>query len=417
LEFSKAYGVNVKYSFSKLLLISISLLVTVNCATYQAQKVGPTVIQRAQEEIPEDQLLDVGILVFQSEEITEKAAQDEGTNNAIRKAESHFIPYHLKNTLRQSSQWGAVRVIPAETNSVDVLVEGEILESNGETLGLRIDVTDAAGVTWSSKNYKAEANKSTYTDNRLGEKDAFQDLYNTIANDMAKFKEELSPAEIKKIRTTAKLKFAGEFAPEAFGEYLVTDDKGMITINRLPADDDPMMERLLQIREREYMYVDTLNEQYDQFYNEMWPSYENWRDLNMTERRAMKEIKRRALTRQLIGAMLIAGAIAAGSIDSINMGGLQTGLIIIGGQVIISGFNISREAEIHEAAIEELSESFSSEMKPVVMEFEGKQYELTGSAEEQFKQWRELLRKIYYAETGFDPTPVMKDEGQMTKDE
>jgi hypothetical protein len=142
----------------------------------------------------------------------------------------------------------------------------------------------------------------------------------------------------------------------------------------------------------------------------MWPSYENWRSLNLTERQAMKEIKKRALTRQLIGALLVAGAIAAGSIDSINTGGLQAGMILIGGQVIISGFNISKEADIHEAAIQELSESFSSEMKPIVMEFEGKQYELSGSAEEQFKQWRELLRKIYYAETGFDPEPPANDQ-------
>jgi len=55
-------------------------------------------------------------------------------------------------------------------------------------------------------------------------------------------------------------------------------------------------------------------------------------------------------------------------------------------------------------------------MKPVVMEFKGKEYELTGSAEEQYKQWRELtgsaeeqykqwrelLRKMYYEETGFE---------------
>jgi hypothetical protein len=227
---------------------------------------------------------------------------------------------------------------------------------------------------------------------------------------MAKFKQELSPDEIIKIRTTAKLKFAAEFAPDAFDGYLVKDKEGIISINRRPADDDPMMERLLKIREREYMYVDTLNEQYDQFYNTMWPSYENWRSLNLTERQAMKEIKKRALTRQLIGALLVAGAIAAGSIDSINTGGLQAGMILIGGQVIISGFNISKEADIHEAAIQELSESFSSEMKPIVMEFEGKQYELSGSAEEQFKQWRELLRKIYYAETGFDPEPPANDE-------
>jgi hypothetical protein len=42
-------------------------------------------------------------------------------------------------------------------------------------------------------------------------------------------------------------------------------------------------------------------------------------------------------------------------------------------------------------------------MQPVTMEFEGKQYELTGSAEEQFKHWKQLLRQIYYAETGFEP--------------
>ena len=407
----------MKLNLSNLTSIAIFLLIVSGCATYQAQKVGPTEIMRTQEEIPEDQLLDVGILVFESEEITAEEAEDEGTNNEIRRAESHFIPYHLKNTLRQSSQWGAVRVIPAETDSVDLQVKGKILESNGENMGLNINVSDAAGNVWFSKNYKAEATRKTYGVNRLGEKDAFQDLYNTIANDMARFKQDLSPEEIRKIRETAKLKFAAGFSPEAFGGYLENDKRDIITIKRLPADDDPMMERLLKIREREYMYVDTLNEQYDQFYNEMWPSYENWRNLNMTERRAMKEIKARALKRQLIGALLIAGAIAAGSINSNSIGALQTGMILIGGQVIISGFNVSKEAEIHEAAIQELSESFSGEMKPIVMEFEGKQYELTGSAEEQFKQWRELLRKIYFAETGFDPDPAINDEGRVTKDE
>jgi hypothetical protein len=237
----------------------------------------------------------------------------------------------------------------------------------------------------------------------MGQKDAFQDLYNTIANDMAMFKQKLGLVEISKIRTVAKLKFARDFAPDAFGGYLAQDKKNGIFIKRMPAGDDPMMDRLLKIREREYMYVDTLNEYYDDFYNRMWPSYENWRNLSLTERKAMQKIKRAALTRQLIGAMLIAGAVAAGSIDSSSTGAIQAGMIIIGGQVIISGFNVSKEAEIHEAAIQELSESLGSEMKPVVMEFEGKQYELTGSAEEQFAQWRELLRKIYIAETGFEP--------------
>ena len=385
--------------------IILSLVLLSGCASYMAN-VSPTPIQRAQQEIPEDQLMDVAIFTFESEEISEEEAEEEGTSNEIREAEGHYMPYHLKNTLHQSSHWGAVQVIPAETNSMDVFVKGDIKESNGEHLTLEIEVSDATGKRWFTKKYKMEATDSSYHGNRPGEKDAYQHLYNSIANDMAEYKKELNPDEIKKIRTTAKLKFADDFAPDAFDGYLEKSKKNKARIKRLPADDDPMLARLLKIREREYMYVDTLNEQYDSFYNDMWPSYKNWRQLNLTERRAMREIKRRALTQQLIGALMIAGAIAAGSSDSGGMAAVQTGLILAGTQVIIRGFNVSKEAEIHEAAIQELGESFSSEMKPVVMEFEGRQYELTGSAEEQFTQWRALLRKIYYAETGFDPDPA-----------
>ena len=397
----------MKYRFNSLISITILLILLSGCATYQAN-VGPTPIMRAQKEIPEDQLMDVGIYTFTSEEISEKEAEDEGTSNEIRKAEGHFMPYHLKNTLHQSSHWGAVRVIPAETDSMDLFVKGQIKESNGEHLTLEIEVIDATGKRWFSKKYKNEATQGSYAGNRPAEKDAYQDLYNLIANDMADFKKKLTPEDINKIRTTAKLKFAEDFAPDAFDGYLAKGKKNQTEIKRLPTDDDPMMARLLKIREREYMYVDTLNEQYDVFYNEMWPSYENWRQLNMTERKAMREIKRKALTRQLLGALLIAGAIAAGSSDSSGVAAVQAGMILAGGMVIIEGFNISKEAEIHEAAIQELSESFGDEMDPVVMEFEGKQYELTGSAEEQFNQWRALLRKIYYAETGFEPDPTQE---------
>jgi hypothetical protein len=393
----------MKNGFHILASVAAILVFLSGCASYLAHKVGPTPIMRAQQEIPEDQLLDVGILVFNSEELSEEEAKDEGTNNDIRKAESHFIPYHLKNTLQQSGQWGAVQVIPAATDSFDLIVHGDILESSGQYLGLKIEVVDATGKRWLQKNYRAEAAQGTYVGNRPGEKDAFQDIYNAIANDLAEFKMKLTAAQIGKIRTTAKLKYAREFAPDAYEGYLAEGKNGQFDIKRLPADNDPMMDRLLRIREREYMYVDTLNEQYEVYYNDMWPSYENWRQLNMAERKAIKEIKKKALTRQIIGALLIAGAIAAGTNNSGNTVALQTGMVIIGGQVIMDGFNISKQAEIHEAAIEELSQSFSGEMQPVVMEFEGKQYELTGSAEEQFQQWRELLRQIYYAETGFEP--------------
>ncbi|MBW2410429.1 MAG: hypothetical protein JRF72_11575 [Deltaproteobacteria bacterium] len=400
----------MKFKSFSVLWILACFITFEGCATYGSQQANPTPIEHATAEIPENQLMDVGILVFESAELTPDTAEKEGTNANIRKAESHFIPYHLKNTLHQSGHWGAIQVIPAETNSVDLLVKGRIIASNGEALVLEIDVVDATGKRWFKKKYSAEASDSIYAGNKAGEKDAYQDLYNTIANDMARFKMKLSPSEVEAIRTVSKLKFAQEFAPDAFKGYLARDKKGLLSAKRLPADDDPMMERLLKIREREYMYVDTLNTQYEKFYNDMWPSYENWRSLNLTERKAIKKIKREALTKQLIGALLIAGAIAAGSTDSGAAQALVPAMIIFGGQVIISGWNVSKEAEIHSAAIEELSESFGNEMQPVVMEFEGQQYELTGTAEEQFKRWKALLRQIYFAETGFEPTPSPEEQ-------
>lgn len=385
------------------LLGGIALLLLGGCATVpRGQEVGPTKILQAQEEIPEEQLLDVGILVFATEEVTPERAEEEGTTGKIRQAETHFMPYHLKSTLQQSSHWGGVHVVPDESASVDVAVKGEILHSNGEDLVLAVEVVDATGKTWFQKRYRDETTTYGYDDLERGAKDVFQDLYNTVANDLINFQKALTPEEIKAIRTVSQIKFAADFAPDAFQGYLAVDEEGRATITRLPSDDDPMMARLLKIREREFMYVDTLNSYYDTFYNVMWPSYENWRKMNLTEREAIRKIKKEAAMRQLMGVLLLAGAVALGTSDS-NTGGLEIGMVIIGGQVIVDGFNVSKSAEMHSAAIKELSESFASEMKPVVMEFEGQQYELTGSAQEQFTQWRELLRRIYFAETGFDP--------------
>jgi len=359
------------------------------CASFNAQKVGPTTIMKAQGEIAETRLLDVGIQVFEPGEITEEQVQKKASSPEIRKAESHFIPYHLKNTLQQSSYWGAVRVLPAETESVDVTIKGKILESNGEHLVLQISVSDATLKTWFTKTY---------------------DLYNAINNDMVAYLKQMPAEKVTAIRTVSKLRFAEDFAPTAYNGYLARNKKDMITVNRLPAEGDPMMDRLLKIREREYMYIDTLNEYYEQYYIEMWPSYENWRKLNYEEIKAINKIKKDARLRQAGGALLVLGAILLDMGQVENVGALQASMILIGGHIFVDGINISKQAEINSAAIRELSESFGSEMRPVVMDFEGKQYELTGSAEEQFNRWRELLRQIYFEETGFEPADLRDNE-------
>ena len=384
--------------------MAMVILMTGCAGKYTGRWVDSAPIMQAQKELPEDQLLDVGLPTFESEPITPEQAEKEGTSPEVRQSETHFMPYHLKHGLQQSGHWGAVRVIPHESASVDVLVKGKVLESNGEILAVRVHAIDSTGEVWIDKVYAAEANEYSYSGLEPGKKDAFQDVYNAIANDVARHRMSLTPKAVKNIRAVTQLKFAVDFAPSAYAGYLGPKEKSetVMEVKRLPADDDPMMERLHKVREREAMYVDTLNQFYEQYYNLMWPSYENWRSLNYQERRAMRKVKQEAMTRQLLGLLMVAGAVALAAGDVDYTGALQVGLVIIGGQVFIDGINISQQADMHSAAIKELSESFGSEMKPIVIDFEGKQYELTGTAQEQFQKWRQLLKQIYAAETGFD---------------
>jgi hypothetical protein len=389
-------------------LAAISVLLAA-CASGSHRQVGPTTIIQAEAEIPPEQLLDVGIVPFTWDEMTAEEAEEEGTNPDIRAVESHFMAYHLKSTLHRSSQWGAISVLPSEIGDVDLLIKGRILESNGEHLSVQIDAVDASGRVWLSNTYSAEADEFAYRENTPGQKDVYQDLYNAIANDIARYRQQLEPEAVQSIRIVSRLKYAQNLAPEPFDGYLTTDNKNRLIIRRLPAEDDPMMDRLLKIRGRESMYVDTLNVYYETFYNDMWTSYEAWRKMSLTEREAMRKVEKEAMLRKLAGVLLMAGAIALAAGDVDYTGPLQIGMAVVGGQVIVDGFNISKQAEIHADALKELSESFGGEMKPLVMEFQGRQVELTGTAEEQFEKWRDLMRQIYYAETGFAPETVGGD--------
>jgi len=379
--------------------ILFALLLTA-CSTTGPRSTRHEPIEEAREEVPEEMLLDVGITVFDPGDLDQKRAQKEGTSEEIRKAEGHYIPYHLKNTLQKTGHWGAVRVVPGEIASVDILVSGEILESHGEELRIEVRAVDATGKEWLDKSYGMKIDGFAYGDTVPELTDPFQGVYNEIANDLAATLQELPPDAIEAIRTTSRLRFAAEFSPTPFADYLEIK-KGRYRVVRLPAQDDAMIDRLLQVRDREYMYVDTLDEYYEGFYQDLWPQYENWRKFSQTELEALRKVKRQATGRIVGGVAMIAAAIALEMAGVDNTQTLRDVLVFGGGSVVIDGVNVSKGTAIHKAGIEELSDSFSADLETIIIEFEGKRIELTGTAEEQYRQWRELLRRIYEDETGF----------------
>ena len=109
----------------------------VGCATGpKPQSVTVTPVFNAPLETPEDQLFDVGIGIFETDV---DGDEDKAVPSEIRRAESRFVPVHLKGTMQRTGHWGAVRVIPTETDSIDVFVTGTIKASDGEELIVSVD--------------------------------------------------------------------------------------------------------------------------------------------------------------------------------------------------------------------------------------------------------------------------------------
>jgi hypothetical protein len=372
------------------------------CATYPHTRVEGGDIIMATAEIPEQQLLDVGIQTFDTGVEADAPTGEDGVFPEIRKAESRYIPYRLKRTLQESGQWGAIWVAPTATHATDLQVRGGIVESNGERLVLKIDVTDAAGRNWLHREYEASADVEAYGVAGEVRSAPFQHLYNTIANDMLVAEERLTAVQRTDIRRVAAMRYAGDLAPYAFRDYLRYTKQGM-EIDRLPAPNDPMMARLMQIREREYMLLDTLNERYALFCDEMQDPYDNWRSFSHDEAVSLRELRQSARFRQLLGAAAVIGAIALDANGSSNRSALRDLMLIGGIATFKSGMDKNAEAKIHADALEELGSSFESEVAPIVVDVEGRTVKLTGSIETQYEQWRQLLREIYVAETGFQP--------------
>ncbi len=362
---------------------------------------GEVVIDKALSEIPESRLLNASIEVFDPGTLPKNEKDANGLSMDIREAESRYMPEQLRVTMEQTGYWGAVRVVPRDLTNGELLVSGTILQSNGLQLDLKISATDATGTKWFTKEYRDGVEASYYQSSQLNG-EVFQPLYNTIANDLARFVKQLSTEEITRIRRVAELRFAKDIAPEAFGGYLERDKEGEFSVVHLPSYDDPMYGRVQAIQERDLLMIDTLNGHFDNFYREMQEPYTEWRKARSDEAEKQKELEKAALNRTLLGVASIVGAIFVGVADG-NNGGLGTlsDVMVLGGAAAIkSGMDKRSEASIHRESIEELGTSFSSETRPLVVEVEGETVKLTGSAEAQYEQWRVLMGQIYASETG-----------------
>ena len=379
-----------------------ALAMVVSLAACVSQTITTNEIPRVETPsapVAEQQLLDVGIAIFDPG--IDDYEEGEQTYPEVRKAEARYMPFLLSEAMQESGAWGAVRVVPNPEQINDLVVSGKILHSDGEELQLHIRAVDSLGQVWLDKDYTGVASRYAYQVTKRNDFDPFQAVYNTIANDLLQQQEQQSLAQREKIRLVTELRFARSFAPEAFDGYLAEDDKGTYEVLRLPAEGDPMLERVTSIRERDQMFIDTLQEYYRSFGDQMQVPYEEWRKQTYEEAVALQELQAES-TRQLIagGLAIIAGIAGATQGDSSTTRTAGQVAVIGGGFLLKSGLEKRNEAQIHVQALEELGMSLEAEITPSVIELEDRSVTLSGNVEDQYAQWRELLADIYAAEVG-----------------
>ncbi len=382
------------------LIATVLVIFLAGCTSTVVKTTAVTPLHQETREIPEHLLLDVGVIPLDPGIDNIADQKDTVVFPEIRKAESRFMAHQLVKALQTSAAWGAVRMIPNDSAAVDVIVNGKILQSDGELLIVDIDVRDASGKHWFTQNYKELASRYAYDPKQIPKKEPFQGLYNRIANDIYEYQKKLKESEISNIRTISELKFAESFSPEAFSEHIDVNKKGIYEIKRLPAENDPMFQRIRKIRERDYLYIDTLQEYYNTFSQEMSSPYLEWRGQSYDEVITLRDMKRSSRQRTIAGiAAVVGGVLAAGSNNGASRAAGQVA-VVGGGYLIKSGFDKNAESKMHAEALLELGSSLEANIEPRIIELEDRTITLSGTVENQYEQWRKILLEIYKIDTG-----------------
>ena len=395
-------GFGVRRRFTRALAVAVAALMA-GCASHTVRVVDMTPPEQLIN-LPEDMLLDVGVAVFDAN--VPVAFDDQVAQNIppeVRRAEANFMPYVAKNLLQSTGNWGAVRVIPDPTYAVDVTVTGAIVHSDGERMILDVEVHDARGVSWFATSYQALASKYAYDDTVPHEIDPFQSIYRRLADDMLAYLKTLSPEEVRRIRTTAEMKFAADMAPDAFTDYVVQTSPGVFEIQRLPADSDPTLERVRKVREREYIFIDTLDEYFGNFHARMYPTYQGWRGATYEEAIAYRNQREKVRRKAIAGVVGITAGLVGQTQDRALTRYAGAVSVIGGATLAIGAIRDLDKAKSHANALRELGISAEADISPHTIELENRTFTLQGTVETQLKELRQILRTLYYRELGLPP--------------
>lgn len=347
--------------------------------------VGDVPLNHALQTPSENALLEVGVRIFSTEQKQESEYEiGDWVFDEIIQKETQFLPHLLKNTLVASSQWDAVRVIPESDPSLDLVVEAEIIQSDGETLELQVRAIDSTGREWLNRTYADQSTPEEYpestrftldnTFDALNFVDPFQDIYNRIANDLVVARSGLDEQTLAELNLVTDMRYASDLSPDTFSGSLKRGEAGLLVIDSLPALDDPMMARVSDMKYRHHLFIDTVDEYYQTLYNDIQPAYVLWRRYSIDQITEVETSRQEA-----------------------NRGdyGGSSGFLSLSQR-----YDRFKWSKIFEREFSDLAAGFNNELAPAFLELNSQVHGLTGTMEQQYREWRGILRRLFELENG-----------------
>ena len=319
--------------------------------------------------------LDVSITVFDPGVPADQSLhRDLQVFPLIREIEAKLLPFVLRESLANTGEWGAVRVVPQLDVAAELLMSGTIVRSDGITLELQIRVVDASGRIWLDKLFAGVVSDDyAQHDNESGVS-GHQKLYNDIEQDLRLVRSQLGNEALNNVAEISLLRYASELAPAAFGDYLTSKSNGTIELRRLPARNDPMLDRIQRIRSTEYVITDTVDAKFRELHSEIASIYDVWREYR---RKAVDYEKENARWVQATKSDAPRGSYEA----------------------IKNHYDAYKWDRLAAQEQDRLAVVFDNEVGPTIRAMESRVAELETWVEQKYAEWHRLLEELFEAET------------------
>jgi len=346
----------------------------------------------------------------------------------LRRAEATSFAWMLKAALEKTESFGAVRVTPNRNATAEIYVIGKIVESTGEDVEITLMVSDISGRdlikgsriggfgfasqfvgdSLSAKSFSHTVEEKYLNNIRNKEKNGYAPLFEEAANYIEELVIKVPADRGEELKTIADIRFATSLSNDAFAENL--DASGdEVKLIKMPSAADPTFQKVRTLRVRDQMFVDTLQNEYGNFNDKLANTHRVWQEQVLKESEARSEARKKAVGQAigavaLIGLAVLSAQASANSSQNYDASGATLGAAgavvagVAGIEMIKNTFHTMDEAGVHTDLIEELGDSIDVEVAPQVVEFEKSQEKLVGDASQQFKQWREFLKRIYELE-------------------